>query len=94
MQWSDPAREEELNQYVSHTRQIIAESHFKEYELSLHQKRRHDEIMQRATFRKRIKPTYGGLGITKKNALAAIAEKRRKEEEMIKKKEHNNFMRM
>ena len=94
MQWNDSVREEELNQYVSHTRQMIAESQFKDDELFFYQKRRHDELMQRATFRKRLKPTFEGMGITKKNALAAIAEKRRKKNELIKKKEHNNFMRM
>lgn len=93
MQWSDPVREEELNQYVSHTRQVIAESHFKEFELSLHQKRRHDELMHKTTSRKRIKPTSGGMGITKEDALKAIEGKRQKEEELAIRKERNNFMR-
>lgn len=94
MQWSDPAREEELNQYVSHTRHIIAESHFRDYELSLHQKRRHEELLYKSISRKRLKPTFGALGIAKEDALAAIAKKRRKEDELVKKKEHNTYMRI
>ena len=94
MQWSDPVWKEKLNQYVNHTRQVIAESQFKDYELSLHQKRRHDELMQRVIFRKRLKPTFGEMSITKKNALTAITDERRNKNELIKKKKHNNFMRM
>ena len=72
-----------VESYVSNTRQIIAESEFKDYELSLHQKRRHDELMQKSASRKRLKPTHGGMGVTKEDALVAIAEKRRKEDELI-----------
>ena len=91
MQWSDPVREEKLNQYVSHTRQIIVESHFKKYELSFHQKQQHDEIRQRTIFCKRIKPIFDELSITKENALIVIAEKRRKEKKTVEKKKHNNL---
>lgn len=92
IEWSDPAREEELDQYVSSTQQVMAESHFKDYELSLHQKRRQDELLQKTTSRKRLKPATGVLGITKEDALAAIAEKRRKEDELAKRREHNMYM--
>lgn len=95
VQWSDPLREEELNQYVSSTQRVIAEPHFKDYKLSLHQKRRADELRQKATSQNRLKPTtVGVLGITTEDALAAIAEIRRKEDELIKNREHNNYMRM
>lgn len=85
MQWNDPAREEDLNQYVSHTQQVIVDSHLKDYELSLHQKRRSDELLQKSTSQKRVKPTIGGFAITKEDVLTAIAEKRRKEDGLIKK---------
>ena len=94
MQWSDPIREEELNQYVSHTRRIVAESIFKDYELSLFQKRRQEDLTVQKTSRKRLKPTSGGMGITKEDALKIIAEKRQKEDAMEKKREHNNYMRL
>ena len=94
MQWSDPLREEELSQYVSHTRKVIADSHLKDYELSLHQKRRHDELLQKTTSRKRLKSIDGVLGITKKDALKAIANKREKEDKTARKRKHNNFMRI
>ena len=71
---------------------MIAESHFKDYELSLHQKRRHDELLQKSSSRKRLKSTTGVLGIIKEDALAAITAKRQKEDEMAKKKEHNMYM--
>ena len=94
MQWNDSARKKKLNQYVNHTREIIAELHFKKYELFLHQKRRHDELMQKIIFRKRLKFIFEKISITKKNALTIITEKRRKKNELIKKQKYNNFMRM
>ena len=77
---------------MNFTQQVIAEFHFKDYELSFHQKRRHDELQQKTTFRKRLKFTIGVLGIIKENAFAIIIEKRRKENELAKKKKHNMYM--
>lgn len=79
---------------MSSTQQVIAESHFKNYELSLYQKRRHKELLQKAVSHKRIKPTIEVLGITKEDALTAIAEKRQKENELAKKREHNMYIKV
>ena len=93
MQWSDPAREDEFDDYVSHTRRVISDYHFKDYELSLFQKRRQEDLLAKSTSRKRLKPTCGGLGITKEDALKAMEKKRQEEARLEKKREHNNFMR-
>ena len=93
-QWSDPIREEELDTFVENTRKVVVESTFKEIELEQHHKRRREEVMARSTSRKRLKPVCGVLGLTKEDALQAIAEKEKKEEEMAKKKENANFMRI
>lgn len=65
---------------------MIAESYFKDYKLSLHQKRWQDKLLQKTTSRKRLKPTFDVLRIIKKDALAAIVEKRQKENDLAKKK--------
>lgn len=71
---------------MSSTQQVIVESYFKNYKLTLHQKRQHDKLLQKSFFRKRLKPAADVLGMTKEEALAAIAEKRRKKDEFSKKK--------
>lgn len=93
MQWSDSVQKEKFNQYVSHTRKIIAESHFKKYKLSFYQKRRYDKLIQKTISRKQIKFIVDGMSIIKKNALKIIEEKRQKEQKLINRKERNNFMR-
>lgn len=97
-QWNDPVREKELNHFVSCTKTVVVEFNFKDFELSLHHKRRNDELPQKRISRKRLRSTIWftdeGLGLTKENAMRAIVEKNRKDEEVEKKKEHNQFMRM
>ena len=79
---------------MENTRKVVTESTFKEIELEQHHKRRRDEVMARSTSRKRLKPIGGPLGLTKEDALQAIAEKAKKEEEAAKKKENANFMKI
>ena len=86
MQWNDPARKKELDQYVNFTQQMIVEFQFKDYELFFHQKRRQNELLQKSISRKRLKFTIDVFEIIKKNAFAAITEKLRKENELTKKK--------
>ena len=83
-QWSDPVREQELEEFVSNTKEIIAKSTLTKFELSLHHERRSNELLQRATSRKRLRPNYstdGGLGLTKEDAQRAIVERQQKDEQ-------------
>ena len=96
-QWGDPVREQELEEFVSNTKEVVAKSTLTKFELSLHHERRSNELLQRATSRKRLRPNYstdGGLGLTKEDAQRAIVERQQKDEQIEKKREHNNFMRI
>jgi hypothetical protein len=96
-QWSDPIREKELNQFMNCTKEVVAESSFNDFELSLHHKRRNDELTHKLISRRRLKPNwYAGSNVrlTKQDALRAIAEKKVKENETKKKKSHNQFMKI
>ena len=78
-------------------KEVVAKSTLTNFELSLHHERRSNELLERATSRKRLKPNYstdGGLGLTKEDAQRAIAERQQKDEQIEKKREHNNFMRI
>ena len=95
-QWSDPVREQDLEEFVSNTKEG-AKSTLTKFELSLHHERRSNELLQRATSRKRLRPNYltdEGLGLTKEDAQRAIVERQQKYEQIKKKREHNNFMRI
>ncbi len=57
-QWSDPSRSMEFEQFVDNTKRTMTESRFNEFELTLHQKRRTDDLLQKATSRKRLKASH------------------------------------
>lgn len=92
-QWSDPLRPMELEQFVENSKRIMTESQFKEFELTLHQKRRTDNLLQKATSRKRLKASHA-KGLIKEDAEQAIADKRRKEMETEQRQEYNNMMKI
>ena len=95
-QWNDSIRKEKLNDFVNFTQKIVAKANFKDYELFFHHKRRHDELIQKVTCRKRLRTTFfidKGLGFIKKNAMRMLINKQRKKIEAEKKKKHNQFMR-
>ena len=61
-----------MNDFVNSTQKIVVEANFKDYELSFHHKRRHDELTQKVTCRKRLRATFSidrDLGLTKENVL-------------------------
>lgn len=94
-QWSDPIRPEELNEFVQHTKGIVATSNLENYELAVYRSQRIKDITAKTSSRKRIKtPHSGSLGMTKENAERLIAEKHQSELIAEQKKERNNFMRM
>jgi hypothetical protein len=71
----------------------MTESWFKEFELTLHQKRRTDDWLQKATSRKRLKASHA-KGLIKEDAEQAIADKRKKDMKTERRKEYNNMMRI
>ena len=95
--WSDPSRPQEFEEFINNTKKIVAKSELNAFELKLLYKRKSDELLQKATSRKRLKSNQslsGGLGLIKEDAERAIAEKQLKKKEAEKRKSHNNFMKM
>jgi DDE superfamily endonuclease len=94
IEWSDPVREEEFDSFVNNSKQVCTQATFTSVELSIHQKRRQDDL-ERSTSRKRLKKPIGsGLGLTKEQADQMIAQKMMKEKEIQEKKEHGTFMKL
>jgi hypothetical protein len=71
----------------------MTESRFKEFELTLHQKRRTDDLLQKITSRKRLKASHVKR-LIKKNAEQIIADKRKKKMKTKRRKEYNNMMKI
>ena len=78
--WSDSIREKELREYVSHTDQLITQSHLRDFELSLHYKRRENELLKKSTSRKRLKVDLVDevLELIREIALEVIVERKKK----------------
>ena len=80
-QWSDDNRPNEFEQFVDSAKQIVAKSNLTDFELKVIRKRRNDELLHKATSRKRIRSAYSeASGLTKEDAERVIAEKQEKEE--------------
>ena len=94
MIWSDPARPEEFDTFVSTSKDLCTEGTFKDVELSMHRKKRQDEIQAKSRSRKRLQPINSELGVTKEAAEKMIAEKEKKEAEVEAKKQHNAFLKI
>lgn len=94
MVWSDPIWPEEFGSFVKASTNLCTEGTLKYIELSMHQKRRQDELQAKSKSRKRLKPPSSGLGLTKEAAMKMIADKERKEKEAEAKKQHNSFMKI
>ncbi len=69
MQWSDPVRKEEFRDFISSTKQVIANSLFKETELQMWQTTRQKKLNRKKFFRKRVRPETGNLRLTKSQSL-------------------------
>ena len=94
MIWSDPARPEEFNTFVNTSKNLCIEGTFKDTELSMHQKRRQDEVQAKSKSCKQLKPVNSKLGVTKEAAEKIIVEKEKKEKEAEAKKQHNAFLKI
>ena len=80
-QWSVDNRLNEFEQFVDSAKQIFAKSNLTDFELKVIRKRRNDELLHKATSRKRIRSTYSeASGLPKEDAERVIAEKQEKEE--------------
>jgi hypothetical protein len=64
----------------------MTKSQFKEFELMLHQKRRTNDLLQKVTFRKRLKASHVKR-LIQEDAEQAIADKRQKEMKTKRRKE-------
>ncbi len=94
MQWSDSVREEEFRNFINSTKQIIANSLFKETKLQMWQRTRQKELNRKKFSRKRLRPETDNLKLTKENAKQAIAAKLQKEKDDEKKRIDAQFMRI
>jgi hypothetical protein len=83
----------EFEKFIENTKCIMTESQFKDFELTMHQKRRTDDLLQKTTSRKRLKPSHA-KGLIKEDAEQAIADKRKKEMKTKRRKVYNNIMRI
>ncbi len=94
-QWSDPIRADEFVEFAASTERVMTKSHLTEFELGIHQKRRHDDLLQKTTSRIRLNASNTNVkGLTKEDAEQAIAEKQQKEAETERRKDYNNMMRI
>jgi hypothetical protein len=84
MQWSDPVRKEEFQDWINTFKQIIANSLVKETELNMWRATRDKELNKRKYSRKRLRPQTGNMRLTMKDANLAIAAKLQKEHDMEK----------
>jgi hypothetical protein len=82
-----------FEQFVDNAKRIMTESRFKEFELTLHQKRRTDDLLQKVTSRKRLK-AFHVKELIKEDAEQIIANKRKKEIKTKRRKEYNNMMKI
>ena len=89
-QWS------EFDQFIKNTKEIVDRSTLIECELTLLQRNRTDDMLQKSTPRQRFRCTQGPsrLGLTKEDAERLIAEREQKEKEADRKKKHTHFMKM
>ena len=94
MVWSDSIRGEEFDSFVENIQTICTQAVLNEVQLSIHQKRRADDLQQKSVSRKRLKPFGSGLGLTKEDAKEMIAEKKQKNKKMEEKRQHNQFMKL
>jgi 2-iminoacetate synthase ThiH len=72
---------------------VITKSHLIEFELSIHQKRRLDDLLQKITSRKRLNAA-NVKELTKEDAEQTIAKKQQKKAKTKRRKEYNNMMRI
>ena len=89
--WSDPARPENLDSFIDTSKNLCAEGELKGMELAIFRQRKLDELKQKSTSRKRLRPASSGLGLTKEGALEQIAIKEKEAEVVEKGKERRNF---
>jgi cytochrome c-type biogenesis protein CcmH/NrfG len=71
----------------------MIKSHLTEFELSIHRKRRLDDLLQKTTFRKKMHES-NVKELTKENAEQTIAKKQQKEAKTERRKEYNNMMKI
>lgn len=74
MIWNDPARAEEFDSLVEGTKPICSEAVLNSIQLSIHQKRKEEDLEQKLISHRRIKPPGSGLGLTKEKAEKVIME--------------------
>ena len=91
--WSDDARPEQLSTFLDLTVDVCIGATFDTFKLSLHEKRRLEEI-DVTTSRKRLRKSGSGMGLTKEEAIKMIEEKKRKAEEEQKKKDRSIYMKL
>jgi hypothetical protein len=66
-QWSDLIRANKFVEFVASTKRVMTKSHLTKFELSIHQKRRLDDLLQKITSRKRFNAA-NVKELTKENA--------------------------
>ncbi len=71
----------------------MTKSHLTEFELSIHQKRWLDDLLQKITSRKKLNAA-NARELTKKDAEQTIAKKQQKETKTKRRKEYNNMMKI
>jgi hypothetical protein len=71
----------------------MTKSHLTKFELSIHQKRRLDDLLQKITSRKRLQASHV-RELTKEDAEQTIAKKQQKEAKTKRRKEYNNMMKI
>lgn len=76
--WSDPLRKKEFDSFGERTQKVLTKAEFDNYQLSIHQKRRQDDLLQYSTSRKRLKPSGSGLGLAKNMQKGELQKKKQK----------------
>lgn len=66
--WNDPHCLDKFNAFVQGTQKIFTQAKFDNYQLSIHQKQKQNDLLQKSTSRKQLKPTGSGLELTKEDA--------------------------
>ena len=94
IEWSDPVRGEEFDEFLNNSQKIITNAILNEGELQMWQSKRTEELHGKRMNRKRLKPQTGDLGLSKEDALAELASRAQKEEAAEKKRVENNFMKI
>ena len=90
-QWNDSARSDEFAEFIENSKEMIAKSHFQEFELKVLFKRKNDDLLQKIIFRQRLRVNHDKLELIKKNADRAIVEKKEKKNLEKKKKEQKFY---